>query len=396
MIRQRPLEVILREDLEALVTNGVAESRTLDYKQELPGGRDSDRKEFLADVCALANSGGGDLVYGVVEERDEAGKPTGVPSVLEGLAGVENVEALRLTLEQAIRDGIEPRVGVSSQAIAGFSSGPALILRVHPSWAAPHMVTFKGSSRFFARGGSGKYQMDVQQIREAFLLSSRIEETIRGFRDQRLSLIEAGEAPASFPPGPKLVLHSVPFQAVAFGGHPFFDISQLQKASSDIMTALPGSALSYGPNLDGWRVFAVGISLAAQMFRNGALEFVDAEIARQNDQGWHLDAKMLGEEAVRMAGGFLKTHATLGFPPPCVLLVSLLGARDCFLHDERYTFRLPRTQEQGRFDREIGPLPEVLVEDYNADALTLLRPIIDMVSQAAGYDGSPLFDHEGN
>lgn len=317
-----------------------------------------------------------------------------MPSVVEGLAGTESIEALRLTLEQAIRDGIEPRVGVSSQAIAGFATGPALVLRVHPSWTAPHMVTFKRSSRFFARGGSGKYQMDVQQIREAFLLSSRIEETIRGFRDQRLSLIEAGEAPASFPPGPKLVLHSVPFQAVAFGGRPFFDISQLEEASSDIKTALR-SSLSYGPNLDGWRLSAVGISMAAQMFRNGALEFVDAEIAR-HDQGWHLDAKMLGEESVRLAGGFLKTHAALGSPPPCVLLVSLLGARGCFLHDERYTFRLARRQEQGRFDREIGPLPDVLVDDYDADVPTLLRPILDMVSQAAGYDGSPLFDHDGS
>ena len=136
--------------------------------------------------------------------------------------------------------------------------------------------------------------------------------------------------------------------------------------------------------------------MAAQMFRNGALEFVDAEIARKNDQGWHLDAKMLGEESIRMAASFLKTHAALDLPPPCLLLVSLLGVRDCFLADEQHAFILLRRQQQGRFEREIGPLPDVLVDDYGADVPTLLRPILDMVSQAAGYDGSPLFDHERN
>jgi hypothetical protein len=31
------------------------------------------------------------------------------------------------------------------------------------------MVTFRGHSRFHARGASGKYQLDVRQIRDAFV-----------------------------------------------------------------------------------------------------------------------------------------------------------------------------------------------------------------------------------
>ena len=30
------------------------------------------------------------------------------------------------------------------------------------------MVTYKGTSRFFARNSAGKYQLDVQEIRAAF------------------------------------------------------------------------------------------------------------------------------------------------------------------------------------------------------------------------------------
>lgn len=55
---------------------------------------------------------------------------------------------------------------------------------------------------------------------------------------------------------------------------------------------------------------------------------------------------------------------------------------------------LVRRGQQGRFNREVGPLPDLLVDDYGADVRTLLRPILDMVSQAAGYDGSPLFDQQ--
>lgn len=36
-------------DLTALITNGVAEGRTIDYKRDLPGNADSDKKEFLAE-----------------------------------------------------------------------------------------------------------------------------------------------------------------------------------------------------------------------------------------------------------------------------------------------------------------------------------------------------------
>ena len=60
---------ILGDDLTALITNGVAEGRTIDYNRDLPGNADADKKEFLADVSSLANTVGGDLVFGMDEEQ---------------------------------------------------------------------------------------------------------------------------------------------------------------------------------------------------------------------------------------------------------------------------------------------------------------------------------------
>jgi len=61
MINQN-IENITEADILTLVQNGDEESQTLDYKQELPGRDASARHEFCADICAFANTQGGDIV----------------------------------------------------------------------------------------------------------------------------------------------------------------------------------------------------------------------------------------------------------------------------------------------------------------------------------------------
>ena len=66
-LRGVPLDSVTEAHLRALVSAGVAEGREIEFKLELPGGSDADKKEFLADVCSFANAGGGDILYGVKE-----------------------------------------------------------------------------------------------------------------------------------------------------------------------------------------------------------------------------------------------------------------------------------------------------------------------------------------
>ena len=63
----------------------MAESHTLDYKQELPNESPQSRLDFLFDVAAFANASGGDLIFGIKERREE-GKSTAIP---EGLCEAE-------------------------------------------------------------------------------------------------------------------------------------------------------------------------------------------------------------------------------------------------------------------------------------------------------------------
>src|SRR5437868_6690849 len=100
---------ITKNDIDSLITNSVREGRTIEYKQQLPGGKDDDKKEFLADVSSFANASGGDLLLGVEELRDAANKATGIPESAHGLSGI-NVDQEIRRLESMIRDGIEPRI----------------------------------------------------------------------------------------------------------------------------------------------------------------------------------------------------------------------------------------------------------------------------------------------
>jgi predicted HTH transcriptional regulator len=65
----RTLSSITAADVQQLVTDRTTEGRTIEFKRDLPGPKESDRKEFLADVSSFANAVGGDLIFGV-EERD--------------------------------------------------------------------------------------------------------------------------------------------------------------------------------------------------------------------------------------------------------------------------------------------------------------------------------------
>ena len=94
--------------IDALVTNGVSESRTLEYKEIISASTDADKREFLADVSSFANASSGDIVFGIIKYGDANNKPTGVPASADGLGGVTDPEILRL--ETIIRDGIEPRM----------------------------------------------------------------------------------------------------------------------------------------------------------------------------------------------------------------------------------------------------------------------------------------------
>ena len=192
---EKPIGTIGSEDFERLKANGVAEGRTLEYKEALPGATDAERKEFLNDVSSFANAVGGDIIYGLKSGRDASGKSNGLIESVDGLT-VTNRDVETQRLENMLRDGVAPRIpGVRFRWVDGPSKGPILVVRIPRSWAGPHMVTYQQSSRFYSRNSNGKYMLDVFELRNSFLGSGSLSERAREFRAQRLGRVLAGDTP---------------------------------------------------------------------------------------------------------------------------------------------------------------------------------------------------------
>lgn len=124
----KPLDQIRLADLQELIQEKWPEGKAVDYKRDMYGRTDSDKKELLKDVSSFANTDGGDLIIGV----DEAG---GIPTAIVG-ATVPDVDAEKLRLEETIRRGRAPgrRKSGDQAGIPGVS--PAVIAPSVPrSWS---------------------------------------------------------------------------------------------------------------------------------------------------------------------------------------------------------------------------------------------------------------------
>ena len=232
----KKLDDIQQTDLDALVANGVAEGRTIDYKRDLPGNADSDKKEFLADVSSFANTSGGDLLFGVDEQQ---GLPVGLP----GLTVSDFDQEVR-RLDSIINDGLDPRIRFAIRTIKRDPKLPVLIIRVDRSWIGPHRVVFKGHDKFYARNSAGKYSMDVSELRSAFTLSGSVIERVRQFRADRIAKIEGSQAPVLLPAGSKTILHLIPIDS--FAGPVQYDVIKFSNQPTRVPPILPGGGGTIG------------------------------------------------------------------------------------------------------------------------------------------------------
>jgi len=168
-------------DIAALVEDHVAEGLHIEYKEVLPGRSDEEKKEFLTDTTAFANTDGGFIVFGVKEQRNSQGRPTGVPKELAPISG-QNLDAEIQRLEDILKDNVHPRLlGVRFRVINGVGGGDFVVLRIPAAPSGPHVITFnRPAFRVYSRRSTGKYPLDVDEIRSFFVgtaaLSSRMQD----------------------------------------------------------------------------------------------------------------------------------------------------------------------------------------------------------------------------
>lgn len=119
------------ELLDAAVAAGVVETSDLDWKSELPPEKGLPQTDFPKDVAAMANSGGGVIVFGVRESQKAATERVDVG---------EFNEAYERALRSAAITAISPPVFGLNVHRLGADGNRALVVEVPASVDGPHLI----------------------------------------------------------------------------------------------------------------------------------------------------------------------------------------------------------------------------------------------------------------
>lgn len=158
--------------LRSAVEQRVREQDDLDWKRSVPVRER--HEEFAKDVAAMANSGGGLLVFGVEETKDGT-------SAAGGLAHIEKWDdAEQRRLRQVAYSAIQPPVHGLRFYDLESDGVRAIVLEVPASADSPHLVWAK--ERFTAplRYGAQTEFMNERQLEAAYALRRQARTDLRG------------------------------------------------------------------------------------------------------------------------------------------------------------------------------------------------------------------------
>lgn len=383
--------------IEGLIESEVPETLTLDYKQQLPGEQKEEKREFLYDVAALANSAGGDLIYGIVERRAEDDKATGLPDRLLGTR-FANLQEEEIRLSSYIRDCIAPKLIGSVVRSVRCSDGDALVVRIPASRSKPHMVTMGGVDRFYKRTGTVSHKMSLDEIRRAFSEQGELREGINAWRAHRVELLEQGRGPVLLSDNVVMLFHVIPADSFTPGA--FTEVWRVpEQEKKDVFVANGNYYQRY--NADGFLCHSnratVGLPQKrdgywgyTQLLRSGIVEYAFSNFYRPpiGLQSPLIDGQGVEQTMVHCYADAIGRFHREGRTGVVYVGFSMIGIEDKQIYSTLMTW-------SGRdFGIRQGTVtsPEVMVdlsEHEERPYPCVMRPLVDTFWQLDGREGSP-------
>ena len=384
-IEKTEFDSIEEKDLQELVDAQVPENLRIDFKLTNYGKTDSEKREFLKDVSAFANSHGGHLVIGVDE----------IEGVAVNVIGVDiDADAEILRMEQILRSAIDPPIsGVRIRSIPLATGHKVLLLRIPRSWNPPHRVTAQGINRFFIRHSAGVHEPSIEELRSLFNQSATALEKARQFRDHRISVVIGGEGNRPLMGEGRLFIHIVP--TAAFSGMVHLDVEKIHEMHSAFWP-LGTSGMTPRFNFHGFINERGGDQNYGytQIFRNGALEATKADIVRKRDDSLIIPGLKLEQDIFERLSTYIDGLRDIAVPPPLIIMFTLEGIKRVY-----YAVMSDRW---GEYDPQLLSdnilfLPECILEEYGTplEYHKAIRPAFDALWNAAGFSKSQYFDKDG-
>jgi hypothetical protein len=375
---------ITEQHLQDLIDNGVSESISLEFKSQNYGSSDDEKREFLKDVTALANTTGGHLVIGMTEVD---GVATGLKPITTTSADQEKQK-----LENMLLAAVEPRLLSPHIREVKISGGYVLVLHVLRSWNPPHRVTYKSLNRYFFRHSSGVYEPSVEQLRAVFVGGAERDRQLLEFRLDRLGRLQSGERGPRIRGSGQLVVQVVPLveRQASFG------LPSVQTALQSFQPPGAGGGVDWFHNLEGLVLYSASsasgmlvepTSAYTQLFHTGAVEFVRGGCVVDRDIGGTTSRVIGGERVLRDLFDSVRRGVaglrSCGLAAPFVVMISLLDAAGAKLAATRSDFDEARPLD--RADLLFAP---VVITDENLDGdwSVRLAPVADSLWNAFGCE----------
>lgn len=376
-------------DLQSLVDEGIPEGRQMEFKCDHYGRRDEDKREFAADVSALANAFGGYLLIGI-EERD------GIAANVCGVTA-QDPDGLVRAVSESVRASFEPPlIEFRVKWILIEGNRGVLAIKISRSWSAPHRVIVAKDHRFFIRDENGKHPMSVEELRRAFLFASEVEERIRRFRSERLEILTNNEGPLSVGKEGdcRLVMQVVPRASFTDGIQLAFRNRgssnwpwPLGASGANSMYSLEG-LVSYSGHEEGFET----VRAFSTLFRNGIAEAVAKAHVGPQDSRRSISLTGVEHDVIKGLAQILDEYRTRSIPAPFTVFLSLLGVRGVSAPIDEWRGRIAYPHRSDRI-----MLPELVIDAVGATDMpeTFLKPLFDLMWNAFGQRGSPNYGQSG-
>jgi hypothetical protein len=312
-------------------------------------------------------------------------------------------EPIKTVIQRAPRESRARAGGNSNRRLAAgaYGRGRALVIEIPRGLFGLHMI--KNRRAFIVRTSAGKSDLDVNEIRAAFVGAEAAVRRLSEFRADRTANILNGNALWPLSSSRVGVIHLLPLASFASGYN--CEIDKISQEIKPILYPIGRRPPTYiekftfdgYANQFSWSPERGALHGYTQLFRNGTIEnvnagFLDPYISPADVEGEAANLYWLEIQIMDCAERMLKIMKLLEIPGPFYLLVALLNVKGLKVTRETQShFR----SDVRTIDLENLILPEVLFESADVAIESGMRSSFDMIWNACGWPRSFSYDEHG-